>query len=91
MGMAFLYLEKSIVFSSKKEWLKLADWMENVLIVRAEKVSLEKWNRVLLEESGKVGKLSFEKLMPLSEEESDWYRWCMENWGVKWELHHTER
>ncbi|RNF39604.1 hypothetical protein [Planococcus salinus] len=63
----------------------MADWMENMLIVRGGRGALEKWNRVLLKGDEKVGKLSFEKLMPLPEDESDWYRWCMENWGAKWD------
>ena len=61
----------------------MPNWCENVLDIDGDK---EEIARFVKENTTKNGCLSFQKALPLPENEEDWFNWCCDNWGTKWDI-----
>ena len=69
----------------------MPNWCENELEVKGEKKDISKFKKVLdLEkqdsEDNKIENL-LKSFVPIpSDEDDNWYSWCVDNWGTKWDV-----
>ena len=62
----------------------MANYCENYLVVEGSKEALKEWKDALVNSDVDEAVLSFNKLIPLPEEEKDnWYEWRIQNWGTR--------
>lgn len=65
----------------------MPNWCENYLIVGGPEEAVKEWEEALMDSNNEEHTLSFNKLVPLPEEEKDnWYDWQVQNWGTKWDI-----
>jgi hypothetical protein len=62
----------------------MPNWVRNRLFIHG-KTDLVK--ECLLEISSEEEHISLDKIVPMPKDVGDdWYDWCVENWGTKWEI-----
>jgi len=59
----------------------MPNWCENKLVVRGDKKDMSRFNKTLDKEN------LLKSFVPIpKDKDDDWYHWCTENWGTKWEV-----
>ena len=70
----------------------MPNWCENILIIEGYPQSVREFKKRV---KGKGTALSLDKLHPMPKELEDtvvpddktnWYAWCNDNWGTKWDV-----
>jgi hypothetical protein len=67
----------------------MPNWCSNNLVVQANesKYLLDFLEKIKgKDEGGNVVDFTFSSLVPQPQEEGDWYKWNIENWGTKWNV-----
>ena len=60
----------------------MPNWCNNNLVIRGSASALKQ-----LHDDVTSSKEFFEKVIPMPEDQKDnWYNWCVENWGTKWDV-----
>ena len=65
----------------------MPNWCENEVTISGQKEDLEKITALIWNDSNKF---DFNKITKMPKDESDWYSWCLVNWGTKWNSHDVE-
>ena len=66
----------------------MPNYCNNTLTVSGSNESLNKFwieNRSIDNEEEENEYLSFNKSVPIPKNHDDWYHWCIDNWGTKWD------
>jgi hypothetical protein len=66
----------------------MPNWVQNVIKIKSEDKTLLKEIKDFLSEGDSV--FNFSKIIPMPEDETDWYNWNISNWGTKWNASDTE-
>ena len=65
----------------------MPNWCENDLEISGPATLVEE---AVAKISGPEGEIDFNKIVPEPENNPDWYKWRVENWGCKWNASETQ-
>lgn len=66
----------------------MPNWVQNTVKIKSQNpVEIESIKTFLANEESPF---SFSKVLPMPEEETDWYNWNISNWGTKWDASNAQ-